>query len=102
MEGVASAVCGRKKGRKEKERSGSLGNIENIEELWKRKREESGEEKGIFKRSKLTARSPKREGDMGRMINEMKELKSMIGKVGEEIRTGEQAKKGNGGVEKGI
>src|SRR5436190_9747800 len=87
MDKIASAVSGRIKGRKEKERSESLGNIRSIEELWKRKRDESGgENDDVFKRSKLTARSPEKEGDLGKMICEMKEMKSMIGKVGEEIR----------------
>ncbi|XP_077277353.1 uncharacterized protein LOC143905674 [Temnothorax americanus] len=68
---------------KEKVRRESTGNLE---ELWKRKREEmdrsGGEEKEkIFKRSNMTARSPKKDSEIG-----VKELGKRMGEMMEEFR----------------
>jgi len=58
MERKQDSMTGARGGRKEKERSMSFGNIE---EMWKRKREETEEvrvEGEVFGRSKKTPRSP--------------------------------------------
>lgn len=81
-----------------RERSGSLGNMKELNELWKRKREEL-EEKGIedaeearaFQKSKLMERSPSKGeqggGSIERILRGMsEELKSEMREVRDEIR----------------
>ncbi|XP_024867531.1 golgin subfamily A member 6-like protein 22 [Temnothorax curvispinosus] len=84
---------------KEKDRgrrgcTGSTGSTVTLEELWKRKREEldkSVEEKeDIFKRSNITARSPKTDAEIG-----VRELREIIGEMREDFRSmREEFKKG--------
>ena len=78
---------------KGRERSESVG-ILNLEDLWKRKRDELDKSGGedIFKRSKKTPRSPRAEAEAGEkelreVIKEMRdEFRSMLGGIREDFK----------------